>query len=112
MVDAKGKTVGRIYINTLTNGNGNNGNIVIRQINGIWVALPVEDLTSFTTIPASDFFYYYQSSDCTGPALMYVNQNVIPWVTAPPLARVATIPPATTPSIYFAGTPAGVVGLN
>ena len=52
MVDAKGKTVGRIYINALLPGpppgpgNQNPGgpnavHVVIRQIDGVWVGLPV-----------------------------------------------------------------------
>jgi hypothetical protein len=112
MVDAKEKTVGRIYIDTLLDGStGNSSNVVIRQINRIWVALPVADLSGFTTIPTSECFYYFQSGDCTGPALMYVNPNTatsLPNVTVPPLAIVTTIPPANTPSIYFAGTPSVV----
>jgi hypothetical protein len=40
MVDAKGKTVGRIYINIFGNGSGVSFNVVIRQIDNIWVALP------------------------------------------------------------------------
>jgi hypothetical protein len=43
---------------------------------------------------------------------MYVNSNTVPYVTAPPLAVIATIPPATAPSIYFAGTPASLVTIN
>src|SRR5271169_5620520 len=54
MVDAKGKDVGRIYISVVPTGAfvGNSGNIVIRQIDNIWVALPVADFTSgFTSVP-------------------------------------------------------------
>jgi hypothetical protein len=107
MVDAKGKTVGRIYeAGPMAGFNG-----VIRQIAGIWVALPVADYTSgFMSIPAGpQFTLYYQSNDCTGPAFMYVNPA---GVTEPAFAIVTTIPPATAPAIYFAGTPSMVVNIN
>jgi hypothetical protein len=100
MVDAKGKTVGRINIGMFENG----PNIVIRLIEGIWVALMVADPTSgFITGQAAGFTTYYQSADCTGQALLYVNPNH--GTAFPALGQVVTIPPATAPSIYFAGTP-------
>jgi hypothetical protein len=119
MVDATGKTVGRIYINALLSGNlypnfFNMGfvHLVIRQIDGVWVGLPVTGFTSGFTV-ASDptaFSYFYQSIDCTGQAYMSMNGSVnnSNLATAPAVGFVATIPPSTVPYIYFAGTPAWV----
>jgi hypothetical protein len=124
MVDAKGRNVGRIYINALLPGNGSNGafapavHMVIRQIDGVWVGLPVTDFTSgFNVSDRTTLLYLYQSADCTGQAYLPVSNNVYVWPavsanlfvatsSAPPIALVATIPPSTEPYIYFAGTPA------
>jgi hypothetical protein len=107
MVDAKGKTVGRFFpvfpgrINTF----------VVRQINGVWVALQVVDLTSgFTDQSPRAPDYFYQSVDCVGEAYLPGspdggNSNVM----APVQGFVTAPPPATAPSIYFAGTPASVL---
>jgi hypothetical protein len=96
LVDTNGKTVGSIGIPTFW---------VLRQIAGVWVELAVSDPTSgFDSSPTLTWFY--QSSDCTGQAYMYVNPNTS---SSPALASVFTIPPATAPSIYYAGTP--VLGL-
>jgi hypothetical protein len=62
MVDAKGKTVGRIGA-MAHDGN----NTVIRQINGMWVELAVDPAAGF---PPATFDYGYQSTDCTGQAYL------------------------------------------
>jgi Collagen triple helix repeat (20 copies) len=118
LVDAKGNIVGSIYMT----GPNIGFNLVVRQINGIWVGLPVADYTAgFATFPAitpGELVRYYQSVDCTGQAYMSVNpaadgsvSNGYGPVISPALATVITIPPATAPSIYFAGTPS-VLTLN
>jgi hypothetical protein len=123
MVDATGQTVGRIYINALLAGNAGGGappavHMVIRQIDGVWVGLPVTDFTSgFNVSDRTALLYLYQSADCTGQAYLPVSNNVYVWPavsanlfvatsSAPPIALVATVPPSTEPYIYFAGTPA------
>ena len=100
MVDAKGKTVGRLVVNVYGT------NFVVRQISGAWVELPVDGVTTGFQITNNNntVAYYYQSIDCTGQAYFSVSQannNV-----GPAYGVVATVPPATAPSIYFAGTPA------
>jgi hypothetical protein len=115
LVDANGKTVGQIYFNLFGNpqldnnglGGGDGGfNVVLLQISGMWMALPVADPASgFASIPADGFNVFYQSTDCTGQPLLFVNSNKGGTITGPVLGNVVTIPPATAPSIYFAGTP-------
>jgi hypothetical protein len=123
LVDANGKTVGQIYLNLFGNPQlDNNGlgqsddggfNVVLLQISGMWVALPVADPTSgFFSILARDFWVFYQSTDCTGQPLLFVNSNKSGWPTGPVLGNVVTIPPATAPSIYFAGTPTSTVTIG
>jgi hypothetical protein len=104
IVDATGKIVGNLYINAFPkNFYGDGLHAVLRQIGGIWVELPVLDLTSgFTTFDSLS--YYYQSMDCTGQAYIYVNREYMQ-ASAPAIATITTIPPATAPSIYYAGTP-------
>jgi hypothetical protein len=107
-VDAKGKTVGRFF--PFAHNPSPEGwppaNIVMLQIQGIWVTLPVADLASgFASSQPGDFTFWYQSSDCTGPAYMQVNMSPI---TAPSVGIVTTIPPATAPSIYYAGSPSQI----
>jgi hypothetical protein len=100
MVDAKGKTVGRLLLRYQQ--------YVVRQISGIWMALPVADLTTgFQIWAPNNILYYYQSDDCTGPAFLPVDQNSFSDVLA--LGIIATVPPATQPSIYFAGKPESLV---
>jgi hypothetical protein len=75
------------------------------QIQGIWVTLPVVDPASgFLSLQPQDLgtALYYQSSDCTGQAYMLINTFES---TAPAYGIVTAIPPATAPSIYYAGTP-------
>jgi hypothetical protein len=103
IVDAKGKTVGRIYINAY---GPTTVHMVIRQIDGIWVGLPVFDFTSgFAATDPTAFLVLYQSVDCTGQAYALLNQD-FHVAGAPARALVATIPPSTAPYIYFGGTPA------
>jgi hypothetical protein len=116
MVDAKGKTVGRYVFSGLDNPNdfadmGNfGGGGVIRQINGIWVLLTVGDFKAgFYLYDPSLIQFYYQSTDCTGTAYLPVNTRQSTYATAPAIGYVMTIAPVTAPSIYFAGTPAGVI---
>jgi hypothetical protein len=100
MVDAKGKTVGRFVPNPIPMQEPYAYSRVIRQINGIWVQLTVDAVAGFPIFPPT---YFYQSSDCTGQAYLLVNPyggTVFPAQGFP-----AIVPPATQPSIYFAGTP-------
>jgi hypothetical protein len=119
MVDAKGKTVGRLFLQL---GGANGGGVfnpvsviyVVRQISGIWVLLQIAnaDLAGGfqTALHSSDLLYLYQSIDCTGQAYLGVNNPNFPGtvVTGPAVGFVTAIPPATAPSIYFAGPPAMV----
>jgi hypothetical protein len=51
--------------------------------------------------------FLYQSSDCTGSAYISAGPTSdTSAVIGPTLGHVAMLPPATQPSIYFAGTPA------
>jgi hypothetical protein len=116
--------VGQIYFNLFGNPQlDNNGlsqnpddggfNVVLLQISGMWMALPVADPTSgFTSISADGFNVFYQSTDCTGQPLLFVNSNKGGWATGPVLGNVVTIPPATAPSIYFAGTPTSMATIG
>jgi hypothetical protein len=111
MLDAKGKTVGRLFLGFGQEQDAIFGSTttVVRQINGIWVLLGVVDFTSGFQIivdPSNIMAYFYQSADCTGQAYLPVKLNYA--ATTPAQGIVAVIPPATTPSIYFAGTPAMV----
>jgi hypothetical protein len=117
MVDAKGKTVGRFLFdpnNTAPGGHAPQPAVyVVRQIGGIWVTLQVGDFnTGFQTVAPPELLYLYQSIDCTGQAYFLVSQHPTDYVTGPAFGWVTTIPPATAPSIYFAGSPASVVWTN
>jgi hypothetical protein len=118
MVDGKGKTVGRYMfsfnnnLDTGSAGDGFLGGFVVRQISGIWVLLVINDFKAgFTLIdPSQDQIqFYYQSTDCTGTAYLPVNARGSNYATAPAFGYVMTIPPATAPTIYFAGTPLGLI---
>ena len=96
MVDAKGKTVGRLF-----SAGGNGQYVVVRQISGVWVELPIDTLSAFyasSLVPT-----YYQSADCTGQPYFPVDFNRGTDVLS--FAFISIIPPATAPTIYFAGTP-------
>jgi hypothetical protein len=97
MVDAKGKTVGRLSA-TAVGG----GDYIIRQINGTWVEIPVDPAAGF--VPFVGILYYYQSSDCTGQAYLLVSSNEAN-LALPAQGVPAIVPPSTEPMIYFAGTP-------
>jgi hypothetical protein len=111
MVDAKGKTVGRLFITTSfsnTDGTGISSSLsVVRQISGIWVLLGVADLgTGFALFDPTNLRFFYKSADCTGPAYLQVSGplNTTNVVWEPASAYVTAIPPATAPTIYFAGS--------
>jgi hypothetical protein len=116
MVDARGKTVGRLLtpVPPTVVGLQGSSSYVVRQINKIWVLLPINDFTiGFQILPLQQVPpFLFQSADCTGPAFMFVNQNAVDPVTgatvptSPAVGFGVTIPPATAPSIYFAGSPA------
>jgi hypothetical protein len=114
LVDATGKSVGSVMWSGTTGYLPQEGifNTLIRQIQGIWVALPIPNLqTGFPLLSpdrtANLVVYVYQSADCTAPAYLLVNPFVnSTTATTPALGFITTIPPATTPSIYFAGSPA------
>jgi hypothetical protein len=92
MVDAKGKTVGRLFID--------NGQIsVVRQISGLWIKLAVKDFTTGFRIADYDLQYFYQSSDCTGNVYLSAGPTIGSDVVGPELGYVAIVPPATQPSI-------------
>jgi hypothetical protein len=110
MVDAKGKTVGRIFPIF-----GGGTTFVVLPISKIWVSLEVVDLTSgFAVQPPSTFAYYYQSVDCAGQAYLPANNFTGggPDVMGPAPGVVSVIPPATAPSIYFAGAPMSVLTMH
>jgi hypothetical protein len=121
MVDAKGNTVGRLLFDpTHTN---NNTTFVVRRISGVWVTLRVPDLkTGFDNSPLQPAEHnsintFYQSADCTGQAYFDLvgfqeTGQFTDKVTALAYGIVATVPPATSPSIYFAGTPASVLTIQ
>jgi hypothetical protein len=76
VVDANGKTVGRL------GAIGHEGyNTVIRQIGGIWVELQLDVVSGFAT---KGFNYWYQSSDCSGQAYIMVNPSAGGGVMASP----------------------------
>jgi hypothetical protein len=123
MVDAKGKTVGRLFI-----AFGNSPSFIgiptalgiVRQISGIWIALGIADFTTgFQTQDPTEFQKYYQSMDCTGQAYLPVSRSSLggtfsggTGVVGPAAGLVFTFPPATAPSIYFAGMPASAVNIQ
>jgi hypothetical protein len=87
----------------------------VRQISKIWVVLPVADFTTgfqILLLPQQLPFFFFQSADCTGQAYLFINPSVVnpdtgnAVPTSPAIGYVATILPATAPSIYFAGSPA------
>jgi hypothetical protein len=110
MVDANGTGVGQLFTVTYPNGY----DIIVRQISGTWVQLLVDVEVGFVQIQNAaapflgDFTYYFQSVDCTGQAYLVPNLLALDYSRAaslPALGIVATIPPSTQPSIYFAGLP-------
>jgi hypothetical protein len=104
MVDAQGKTVGRLFLDY------NSGNdTVVRQIRGTWVEVLVDTVVGFPISDPSNLGCYFQSIDCTGQAYLLVNARTGTPATLPALGIVTTIPPSTQPSIYFAGPPVGIV---
>jgi hypothetical protein len=114
MVDAKGKTVGRYVFSGRNNPEGYAedlflGAVVIRQISGTWVMLQMGDFKNgFADTDPQAMQFYYQSTDCKSTAYLPVNTRGPNYATAPAIGYVVTIPPATAPSIYFAGSPANV----
>jgi hypothetical protein len=63
--------------------------------------------TGFQTTDPSNISYLFQSIDCTGQAYFPVNPyySESTFVTGPAVGFVTAIPPATAPSVYFAGSP-------
>jgi hypothetical protein len=113
MADAKGKTVGRLYLGVGFLSSTVTATNVVRQISGTWVMLPVGDFTvGFSTVQPPYITYMYQSLDCTGQAYLNVNGFSPTFVTEPAVGLVMTFPPATAPSIYFAGSPAKMVTIQ
>jgi hypothetical protein len=113
MVDAKGKTVGRLYLGTGFPSSTVTSTNVVRQISGTWVMLLVGDFTvGFSTVQPPYTSYMYQSVDCTGQAYLNVNGFSATITTEPSIGLVMTFPPATAPSIYFAGSPAKMVTIQ
>jgi hypothetical protein len=103
LVDANGVSVGRLVL-TVPLLSAYPWHYAMRQINGIWVLIPVSP-TDFLSV--GPFSYWYQSTDCTGQAYLSVNWGVeldnSP--SSPAMGWLATLPPANIPSIYFAGAP-------
>jgi hypothetical protein len=114
MVDAKGNTVGRFFPSY---GGEGLPPYVVRQMGGTWVMIPVDLDTGFTGLEGP-LAYAYQSVDCTGQAYFVVNSLFAASTTttagaiAPALGFTAIVPPATTPSIYFAGTPRSILNIK
>jgi len=111
MVDAKGKTVGRLFP-WFTASEGVVSDFVVRQISRVWVMLQVDVLEGLTT--SDGFSYFYTSADCVGQAYLAVSSAAINNLAAALPARgyVVTIPPSTQPSIYFAGPPYSNLVIN
>jgi hypothetical protein len=109
MVDAKGKTVGRVFPGAFSSALS-----VIRQINGAWVSVPVDDFSvGFHVYSDGAIQSLYQSVDCTGTGYFPVNSNSgSGGVFGPGMGLVTIVPPASAPSIYFAGTPASVLTIR
>ena len=103
--DAKGKIVGRLFIN------GDGFNSAVRQINGTWVLVPFDAVAGFVPVDPGNVVYWFQSFDCTGQGYFRLNRNQGP-AALPALGTVATISPSTQPSIYFAGLPAGLLDIG
>jgi hypothetical protein len=97
-VDANGNTIGLLLTNYGYNYT------VVRQISGILMVLPISDLLSGFAI-GNGVIYYYQSADCTGQQYLPLENTVSGGSDILPVASIATIPPATQPSIYFSGPP-------
>jgi hypothetical protein len=106
MVDAKRKTVGRLFPVTV----GGFSDLVVRQISRVWVTLQVDVLQGFTV--SGDLDFLYTSADCVGQAYLAVSSNINPTATLPARGYVVTIPPSTQPSIYFAGPPYSNLVIN
>jgi hypothetical protein len=98
VLDAKRKIVGRLVPN-ITN-QGISEYFVIRQISHVWLSLPLADLATGFALQAKPLIYYFQSSDCTGQAYLPADQTTGSDILA--FGIIATVAPATQPSIYFA----------
>jgi hypothetical protein len=100
VVDANGNAVGQL-------GRNDNVTSIIRQISGIWVEVPVDVVNGF--VPTKEFFnearYFWQSADCTGQAYLAQRGGGSGTSSFLSQAVIATISPATQPSIYFAANP-------
>jgi hypothetical protein len=100
VVDANGNAVGQL-------GRNDNVTSIIRQISGIWVEIPVDVANGF--VPTKDFFNgancFWQSADCTGQAYLAQRGGGSGTSSFLSQAVIATISPATQPSIYFAASP-------
>jgi hypothetical protein len=114
MMDAKGKTVGRLFPSfpyiPIGGAAELPSNLVVRQISRVWVALQVDVLQGFTVSVDLDFLY--TSVDCAGQAYLAVSSNFNPTAVLPARGYVWTIPPATQPSVYFAGPPYSNLVIN
>jgi hypothetical protein len=109
MVDAKGKTVGLLFPDS-TSG----VDYIVRQLNKIWVQLPIDPLAGFPD-QSGNLRYVFQSVDCAGQGYFLLNWHSNYSLTAaalPALGLLATIPPSTQPSIYFAGAPVSKVTIG
>jgi hypothetical protein len=104
LLDAKGKTVGRLVLGPTSAPN------VVRQISGVWVMLQFDLETGFAAIDFS-LQYLYQSADCTGQAYLPLS-GVGQGVMAPEIGQISMVPPVTVPTIYFAGQPASVLNIK
>jgi hypothetical protein len=107
LVDAKGNTVGR-YFPSFTIPHVN---YVMLQIQVIWVDLPVFDFSvGFQATDPTQAAFGYLSTDCTGqPYMSPIAEGGLSGGRQPTRKNrasegvVMTIPPATSPTIYFAG---------
>jgi hypothetical protein len=109
LVDATGKLIGPFFPAIPEQGGVS---FVLIKINGAWVELQVQDLTVGFTSAQFPLYYAYQSTDCTGTAYLFVTTPFNPNNIGPIIGSAVTIPPATTPSIYYAGTPTSLLTIK
>jgi hypothetical protein len=106
VLDAKGKTVGRLAATAGSTGQC----VVVRKIGGVWVGLPIYALSTGLTTGDGFLPYMYQSADCTGepyfPRDLYSGYDILS------VAFIGVFSPATEPTITFAGTPVSLLNIK
>jgi hypothetical protein len=110
MVDAKGKTIGR-FLPSFFDSNGISS-YVVRQLNAVWVMLPVDPLMGFPTTDPNAISYLYTSGDCSGQSYLPPGGLGANLTSFTAMGLVSTIPPSTQSSIIFAGSPFAYLEIN